>query len=354
LVRAGHYVEWFSAAFPGSAAEEELDGIRIVRAGRQSTVHWLAFRKYRDKLRGHFDAVIDEVNTMPFFTPLWADIPRFMFIHQLARKVWWYESRFPLNAIGFVVEPWYLRLYRRTPVLTVSSSTEADLRNLGFRGPIAVVPEGLEPIRVQHVTKKRIPTLLYVGRLAPSKRVTHILRAFATFRSACGPSQLWLIGDGPDDYVRRLHRLVRHLGLSGCVRFWGRLPPHEKHLRMAEAHMLLMASVREGWGLVVTEANACGTPAIVYDVHGLRDAVRDEETGLVVPPSPRQLARAMTRLWSDQSLYERLGAEARRWSQSFSYEATVDAVTKGLTQTSWATHGARSDGATQAVAAVKS
>ena len=56
---------------------------------------------------------------------------------------------------------------------------------------------------------------------------------------------------------------------------------------MAEAHVLLMTSVREGWGLVVTEANACGTPAVVYNVPGLRDSVRNEETGLRIARSSR-------------------------------------------------------------------
>ena len=134
LVAWGHQVEWFSATFPGAANEEILDGIRILRSGRQWTVHWRAFRRYHRRLRGNFDAVIDEVNTVPFFTPLWAEIPRFMFIHQLAREVWWYESRFPVSGIGYLAEPLYLRLYRRSPVLTVSPSTREDLRSLGFVG----------------------------------------------------------------------------------------------------------------------------------------------------------------------------------------------------------------------------
>jgi glycosyltransferase involved in cell wall biosynthesis len=330
LVAQGNHVEWFTAGYPGALAEEDLDGIHVIRSGRQWTVHWAAFQRYRGGLRNRFDAVIDEVNTVPFFTPIWADIPAVMLMFQLAREVWWYESRFPLSAIGYAAEPLYLRCYRHVPVLTISESTERDLRRLGFSGPIHIMPVGVEQIEGPAGTKGVIPTFLYVGRLAPSKRVSHIIRAFAAFRSACGPAQLWLVGDGAADYVRTLHSLVEQLGLSRDVQFLGRLPALQKQQRMAEAHVLLMASVREGWGLVVSEANACGTPAIVYDVPGLRDAVRPERTGLVVNPSPAQLAAGMIRLWKDPALYSRLAGEALRRSRSFSFDRAAQVVNRAI------------------------
>src|ERR1700726_624485 len=112
LVSSGDEVEWFAAGFPGSLPEEMVEGIHFVRAGRQSTVHWRAYRRYRGQLRNRFDIVIDEVNTVPFFTPLWANIRSVMLIYQPAREVWWYESRFPLSAIGYLLEPIYLQFYR--------------------------------------------------------------------------------------------------------------------------------------------------------------------------------------------------------------------------------------------------
>src|SRR5438309_1221353 len=136
LVALGDEVEWFSASFRGASAEEDLDGVQIVRAGSQWTVHLHAFRRYRRRLKSRFDIVIDEVNTIPFFTPLWADVPVVMLIFQLAREVWWYESGFPVNALGFLAEAHYLRAYRNVPVITVSASTKGDLRSLGFRGEI--------------------------------------------------------------------------------------------------------------------------------------------------------------------------------------------------------------------------
>jgi glycosyltransferase involved in cell wall biosynthesis len=286
-------------------------------------VHWNAFRRYRGRLAGNFDLVIDEVNTIPFFTPLWSRIPRLMLMMQLAREVWWYEGIFPLNAIGYILEPLYLRLYRRVPVLTICDSTSKDLRMLGFRSSITVLPVGVETVNPGNVPKADEPTFIYCGRLTASKRVDDILRAFAIFEAEQGPGQLWLVGDGPDRYVSALRRLASRLGITGRVRFWGRLPADEKHRKMAEAHALLMASVREGWGLVINEANACGTPAIVYDVPGLRDAVKHGSNGLVVRPQPRHLATAMIQLSRDRSQLRNLERRVQGAGSTFSFDQTA-------------------------------
>lgn len=291
-----------------------------MRAGRQWSVHMAAIRRYRKRLARDFDVVLDEVNTIPFFTPLWSRIPVVMFIHQLAREVWWYESAFPINALGYAIEPLYLRLYRRTPVVTVSQSTKRDLEDLGFSSPITVIPEGVEPIPAIPLTKRDECEFVYVGRIAPSKRIDHMIRALHLYHQATGSGTLWLIGSGRQQYKKTLEASARRLGLEPNVRFLGRVGVIDKYRVMARCQALLMTSVREGWGLVVSEANACGTPAIVYDVPGLRDSVRSESTGLVVPPNPQHLANAMIRMTEDVELHARLSANAVNWSSSLSFD----------------------------------
>jgi glycosyltransferase involved in cell wall biosynthesis len=286
--------------------------------------------RYRQSIRQRFDVVIDEVNTMPFFTPLWAGIPSLMLMFQLAREVWWYESPFPVNAMGYFVEPVYLKQYRHVPVFTISKSTESDLRRLGFKGPITVMPIGIEDVPPMSEARPETPTFLYVGRLAPSKRIDHMVRALAQFRAATGTGVLWLVGAGSERYQRSLVTLARDLCIESSIVFWGRVPAFDKHRLMAQAHCLLMTSVREGWGLVVTEANACGTPAIVYDVPGLRDSVRNESTGLVVPPNPSSLMAAMLRLAFDPDLRSRLASEAERWSGTLTYDGAAQVLGPAL------------------------
>jgi glycosyltransferase involved in cell wall biosynthesis len=201
------------------------------------------------------------------------------------------------------------------------------LRRLGFKGSITIIPEGIEPITALRVTKSVEASFLYVGRLAPSKRIGHILEALAQFRHETGTGTLWLVGGAASEgYRRSLIRQAQRLNIEHSVVFWGRVSSQEKHRLMAEAHVLLMTSVREGWGLVVTEANACGTPAIVYDVPGLRDSVRHELTGLVVPPKPRCLSDAMIRVTNDPGLYGRLVAEGSRWSSTLSFDEAARLV----------------------------
>ena len=326
MVAQGDSVEWFVASFDGAAREEEIDGVRIVREGRQWSVHVAAARRYRRRIASDFDAVVDEVNTIPFFTPLWARVPSVLLIYQLAREVWWHESPFPMNAAGYAAEPLYLRTYRRTPAMTISASTESDLRRLGFTAPITVLPIGLEPMVLPAVARETAPTFLYVGRMAPSKRVHDIVDAFARFRRSRPDGVLWLVGDGAPRYLDALRRRVHERGLDGAVVFHGRVTADRKHELMARAHVLLMASVREGWGLSIAEAGACGTPSIAYDVPGLRDAVRDGETGVVVPPRPERMADAMTRLVDDHGLQARLAAGARAWTSTFSFDRAATAA----------------------------
>src|SRR5260370_18227414 len=108
---------------------------------------------------------------MPFFTPIWDGIPVFMLIFQLAREVWWYEAPAPLSLVGFVREPLYLRLYRRIPAFTISDSTRSDLAAMDFHGPVTVLPVAAGDVPESSEPKTQEPTFIYVGRIAPSKRI---------------------------------------------------------------------------------------------------------------------------------------------------------------------------------------
>jgi glycosyltransferase involved in cell wall biosynthesis len=249
----------------------------------------------------------------------------------LAREVWWYESTFPLSAIGYIAEPVYLRPYRHVPVVTVSASSSADLRQLGFKHNISVIREGIEQIDPQPKVKSTpSATYLFVGRLSPSKRVDDVIRAFAMFVRDVPHAELRIVGEGPDRYLHDLKRLASTLAVSERVTFLGRLSTDAKHEEMRRAMVLLVASAREGWGLVVTEANAFGTPAVAYDVAGLRDSIRHERTGLLVDTTPAALAGGMLRLWTDPELYGRLSDEAKSWSQEFSFDDSASDFRKRL------------------------
>ncbi len=111
-----------------------------------------------------------------------------------------------------------------------------------------------------------------MGRLAANKRPDHAVEAFRLIREELPDARLWIVGQGPLEHSLRD-------GLPPGAEVFGFLPREELYLRMAEAHCLLVTSVREGWGLVITEANGVGTPAVGYDVPGVRDAIVDGGDG---------------------------------------------------------------------------
>lgn len=330
--RHGHRVTLFCASFPGAAAEEVIDGVHVVRRGRQATVHVEAYRSYRQRFRGRCDLIIDEVNTIPFLAPLYAREPVILYSNQLAREVWRYEAPFPLSALGYMAEPLYLQAYRRTPIMTISPSTEHDLRALGLPGPYHIIPMAIDtqaPDRLPPIdTKEPQLTLVFVGRIVPSKRVDHIVEALKLIhRAGRQDAHLWLIGSWDQTYRHALDRRIDKLGLTDRVTFFGRVDAATKERLLAQAHVFVMTSVREGWGLVVTEANAVGTPAVVYNVPGLRDSTRDGETGLVCKSNtPSALAQAVMTLYGDTGLYLRSRERAWAYARGLSWDRTASAA----------------------------
>lgn len=330
-VNWGHQVTLFSAAYPGAAAHDILDGVKVIRRGSQQTVHWEAYRRYRQERHSDYDVILDEVNTIPFFAPLYARRPVIMFSHQLAREVWRYEAPFPLAIVGYLSEPLYLQAYRHTPVMTVSHSTRSDLRRLGLSGPCHVIPEAVDTRPFETLpslcTKELDLTLAFVGRVVPSKRVDHMVRSLALIRGSVPQAHLWIIGAWDERYRRDLGRLISSLGLDAHVIFFGRVDEDQKDRLLARAHVVVMTSVREGWGLVVTEANRLGTPAVVYNVPGLRDSTRDGETGLVCKQNtPHALAQAVTTLHSQPILYAAIREGAWIAAKALNWERTACAA----------------------------
>jgi glycosyltransferase involved in cell wall biosynthesis len=280
LVERGHEVTLFAAWVNGRPARERVEGVQIVRAGGRLGVYREAKRFWAREGVGKYDVVVDEINTRPFLTPRWlAGPPVVALIHQLAREIWSYETSVPISTLGrYVLEPWWLRSYRNVPALTVSeSSAESLARYHGWRD-VTVIPEGSSPHPVPAVAKETDPTVVFLGRLVAMKRPGDAINAFSRLRDESPAAQLWVIGEGPV-----LSRL-REQAPAG-VTFLGRLERSAVLDRLARAHVLVSTSVREGWGLNVSEAAACGTPSITYEVPGLVDSVRASGGALVAPTS---------------------------------------------------------------------
>jgi glycosyltransferase involved in cell wall biosynthesis len=323
LVSAGHDVTWFTSRPDELPAEEDLDGVRIVRRGSETTtrIHAPSFARAEG-----WDVIVEEINTLPYFSRLWARAPVVLFIQQLAREVWWYESPKALSPVGYVAEPWYLRAYRRIPVITISASTRDDLRALGLRGEISVVPMAVStPVLEKLPPKTPVGKLISIGRLVPSKRMGHAIEATALLPPE---ASLILIGDGPER--TRLERLAKRLGVAERVELAGRVSDQRKVALIGEADLLVACSVREGWGLTITEAARLGTPAVCYDVPGLRDSIVAQRTGVLTAPVPAALAAGIEGVLKDPELYEQYRRAAWSRAAATSWDVTAESFEQAV------------------------
>ncbi len=285
-VAAGHPVTVFAAGVAGRPAAEVIDGVTVLRGGGRLGVYGTAREWYRSEGRGRFDVVVDTVNTRPFGCASWVgDAPVVALIHQVCREIWFHEMPLPVALAGrYLLEPRWLSAYRHRPVLTVSESSRASLAAAGLRR-ISVVPEGVDRRARPDVPRESAPTVVFLGRLAASKRPEHALAAYRLLLARLPAARLWFVGDGP------LGARMRARSGAG-VRVFGHVDRQTRDELLARAHVLVATSVREGWGLTVDEAAAMGTPTIGYDRPGLRDSIR-AAGGVLVAPRPAALAEAL-------------------------------------------------------------
>ena len=302
-VAMGHQVTLFCSAVDGLAEYEQSgSGYSIVRRGSRHSVYREAKKYWMETGSEYYDLVVDEVNTRPFGCPKYVGaVPVLALVHQVAREVWFYETIFPVALFGrFFLEPYWLRGYRDVPTVTVSASSRESLHLYGLRN-VTVVPEGFDVVEpLTDVQKEAAMTLIFVGRLSRNKRPHHALKVHQIVRKTFPDVQLWMIGSGPME--KRLRRKV----IPGLV-WHGRVSDDDKRRLMARATLLLATSVREGWGLAVSEAAAMGTPAAGYDVAGLRDSVL-ASGGIVTRGSCKDLANGvLTQLRSSAYGSENVG-----------------------------------------------
>jgi len=324
----GHEITLFTSKFPGCSNEEIVDGIKIVRAGGRFTVYGQAKKFYSKRFRHEgFDVIIDEINTQPFFAQKFAKKGEKVvaLIHQLAREFWFYETPFPVSYVGYhFLENRWLKQYVDVPTVTVSESTRKDLVALGFK-QVSVVPEGLnfEPLKAL-VEKDSKPIVVFSGRLKRAKRPDHAIKAFAIVKDKIPNAQLWVFGDGP------FRQTLECIAGSG-VKFFGNLNNVERRDLLGKSWVLIVPGLREGWGLNIIEANALGVPAVAYDAPGLRDSVRNQETGLLAENGNiKDLAEKTIRILTDNSLREKLSVEALVYSKQFSWAKTADEFMKRI------------------------
>lgn len=319
-VGRGHRVTWLVSGFPGAPAEAEHRGMRIVRRGDWMRFNWVVPGALR-ALRPAPDLVVEDINKVPCYTPLWTRAPVAVIVPHLFGTAAFKEASWPVATYVLALESLIPSIYRGCRFLVISESTRDDLVARGVaRERIDVVHCGLDhgTYHWDGTPKDARPTVLYVGRLRRYKGVDWVMRVLPRVRARVPDARLVVIGEGPDR--KRLEAELDRTGSRGAVEFLGFVPGEVKARRMREAWVLVQPSPKEGWGLTVVEAGASGTAVVAADSPGLRDSVRRDVTGLLVPyGDDTALADALVRVLSDAPLRERLATAGVKWAAGFTW-----------------------------------
>ncbi|MFN2223216.1 MAG: glycosyltransferase family 4 protein [Candidatus Promineifilaceae bacterium] len=321
----GHQVTWYCSRHPSQSRSGRLGDIRVIRYGGFYGVYLEAPFRYLTGLAGRFDIIVDSANGIPFFTPLYSRAPKVALVHHIHNEVFFRELPRPLAHLANRIEKSAMpAVYRRTAFVTVSDSSRRALAGLGITdGRVRLVHNGVDTEQYRPGRKSPRPMLLFLGRLRHYKSVDVAIRAMPHLLAAVPNVSLHIAGSGPAD--GSLRSLAGQLGLADRVVFHGFVDDVEKRRLLQAAHVVVNPSMKEGWGLTVLEANACGTPVVGARVPGLCDSICHEETGLLVPyGDPEALAAAAGRLLQDEALSCQMGQSALAWARHFSWSNSAD------------------------------
>jgi len=283
---------------------------------------------YLTRLRNKFDIVIEEVNAAPYFSVLFGKkSKRFLFYHHLEREVWLHEARPPISYLGYYfLEPVATKILGKAnvPLITISQSTKDDMAQWGFDPKQThVISEGieLEPLpTLKGIPKFERPTVLSLGAMRAMKRTLDQVKAFEVAKQKIPDLQMKLAGDSSGEYGKQVLDYIEHSKYKNSIEYLGRVSKEQKLELMQRSHLIGVTSVKEGWGLIVTEAASQGTPSVAYNVHGLRDSIRNDETGIITEPNPHALADGIVKLLKDNSYYDRLRQAAWQWSKQITFD----------------------------------
>jgi glycosyltransferase involved in cell wall biosynthesis len=321
---SGHEVVQVSHAVEGLPDTEIIDGVEIHRHGRWYSFNLSLASYCRGLGLSGFDLVVEDLCKLPFFSPRWARSPVMVIVPHLFGTTAYREVGFLKASYVNLLERFIPSVYSGCPFVAISESTRLDLERRGVpASEIEVVPCGIDT-RFYTPSDSMAPErdlVVYVGRLKRYKGIQFLLAALALLRDQGRTVRLTATGSG--DYRDRLAAEAYRLGLSDTVSFPGFVPQEEKLDLLRRAWAAVFPSEKEGWGLTVIEANCCGTPVIASDSDGLRDSVRDGETGILVPHGDvPSLASAIAGLCDDPGLRGRLSAGSLEWGRGFSWDVT--------------------------------
>jgi len=316
----------------GCSETEVLDDVQLRRLGRirayYPRVAWTCMRETR---RGDYDVVVECLNKVPFYSPVYSSVPVVAICHHLFGEVAFQQVAWPIAAAVWSAEQPIPLLYKKCEVVAISASSRDELIARGLSAErVRVSHCGIDHPDLQVDTDTPRPArVAYLGRLEPYKNVDVMLRAMAQLSDRFPDAELLVIGRGSARPA--LESLARELGIADRTRFTGFVSDEERNELLLGTRVCVCPSEKEGWGLTVIESNATGTPVVATDAPGLRDSVRHAETGyLVETRNVDGFAARIAELLEDDGLATRMSREALAWSKEFDWDLAADEMADAL------------------------
>ncbi len=330
IATMGHKVTLLCCSVPGRPDNEVIEGINIIRRGTRQFFNYRVIPEYLKLRKNKFDIIIDDINKIPFYTPLFVKEPLLAISHHFFGASIYRETNFITGTYVYLAEKVIDFVYKKTPFAVVSQSTLDEFISRGFdKSKFSIVPNAIEqgifPMEVSD--KNEAPVVTYFGRLKKYKSIDHLLIAFAKLVEKLPETQLWILGRG--NFREFLEELSVKLGIENNTTFYGFVSDENKIKLLSQSHLVVNTSMKEGWGITNIESNACGTAVVSANVPGLKDSVKQGLSGeLYEYGDTSGLADILYTLLSDKSRIEVLSRGAVEWAKSFSWDISAELMLK--------------------------
>jgi glycosyltransferase involved in cell wall biosynthesis len=282
-------------------------------------------------LRGKYDVIIDCENGIPFFTPLFVNGKKLLVVFHVHQEVFKVSlNTFVFRLASYIESNVMPRVYKSVKCITISNSAREDMKKLelGTAG-ITVVSPGIDHEVYLPGKKSSKPTILFVGRLKQYKSIQTLLQAAKKILESKKNVQIIIAGEGEEG--TKLKRLAYRLGIKDHVLFTGKVSEEKKVELYQQAWVVVNPSVKEGFGMAVLEANACGAPVVASNVAGLCDSIKHNTSGVLVPYGDVDaFVNETLKILNNEVWRNRLSEGAVKWSKSFSWETSTDAFIKAF------------------------
>lgn len=337
-VQWGHDVTLLVGSYRGCTKYDCIDRVNIIRTGGKYSVYLSSFLYFAKNQRNeHFDVILECINSIPFFTPIYSNKPIVALIFQLGKEVYFLEQPFLLATFEYSLETLIPKFYSKVPIITIGENSKNELLEVGFpEASVSVIYPGIHRSFCEIVSKApsyKRPNhrILYVGRLKRYKGLAHLILAMKHVCEHIPDAELLIAGKG--DFEKEIRSMLEKLDLSDKVRLCGFVSEEEKANLMKSSSVFVYPSRREGgWSISCVEALYCGVPIIVSD--GLTDVVVPGETGFIVPFGHSDLiATRIIELFKNRNLWRKMSKNGNKWAQQFVWDETARQTLEVLKRT---------------------